>query len=653
MRQRRYSRWDGSQDLDDLDALGLFDELSDQLLYHGDVTAALRDLLSRGYRSPSGRDIPGLADVLQQLRERREELLSSFGMTETYDRVREGLSEVLDEEGRALDEARQAGDPEASMKELELATLPSDLPGQVRALREYRFTSPEAAERFEQLLTEMREQLLQSTFSQMKTALGQQSPEDLGRLRDLLAELNELMERSARGESTDAAFSEFMSRYGDLLPPVNSLEELLALLQSQAEAMASFMNSLDPSQRSELEELFSELFGDLDLRWQMERFSENLSAMPGFRGDGRFGFRGDKPLELGQVGDEFSTLGRLDELERSLKNLTSPFGLSNIDLNEVEEALGPEARSTLEHLSKVAKQLLDAGLIERTEGYLQMSPQGLRRIGAKALEEVFRKVDGASLGQHAHARSGRGGDLEYQSRPYEFGDPFKLSLQDTLRNALRRQGGGLPLRLDPSDFEIEITESQVACSTVLLLDLSLSMPLRENFLPAKKMAMALHSLISSRFPRDYFGIVGFSEIAHELSPATLPQATWDYVYGTNIEHALKLARSMLARHHGTKQILLVTDGEPTAHILPSGEVFFSYPPAPETIKATLLEVQRCTRAKIVINSFVLDANDQLRSFVDHLTAINRGRVFYADPSNLGDYVLVDFLRSRTSISEKE
>jgi uncharacterized protein with von Willebrand factor type A (vWA) domain len=178
------------------------------------------------------------------------------------------------------------------------------------------------------------------------------------------------------------------------------------------------------------------------------------------------------------------------------------------------------------------------------------------------------------------------------------------------------------------------------------------MPLRENFLPAKKMAMALHSLISSRFPRDYFGIVGFSEIAHELTPATLPQATWDYVYGTNIEHALMLARSMLSSRNGTKQILLVTDGEPTAHILPSGEVFFSYPPAPETIRATLAEVRRCTRANIVINSFVLDANDELRSFIEHLTSINRGRVFYADPSNLGDYVLVDFLRSRASMVEE-
>ncbi len=652
MRRRRYSQWDGSQEVDDLDALGLFDELSEQLLYHGDLAAALRDLMSRGYRSPSGRDVPGLTDLLQRLRERRDALLSEFGMSQTYEQLREAVEEILDEEGRSLDAARQAGDADASFKELELAALPPDLPGKIRSLREYEFSSVEAEQRFERLLSDLREQLLQSTFSQMKEALGRQTPEDLARLRDLLSELNELMERSREGEDVGDAFRDFMSRYGDILPPVNSLEELMAILQSQAEAMTSFMNSLDPAQRRELGDLFSELFGDLDLRWQMERFSENISSMPGFRGDGRFGFRGEQPFGLGEVGDNFATLGRLDDLESSLKNMASPFGLSDIDLGEVEEALGADARHALEQLRSVAQQLQEAGLIERTDGYLKMSPKGLRRIGAKALEEVFRKVDGVGLGQHINARSGRGGDLEYQSRPYEFGDPFNLSLQGTLRNALLRQGGGLPLRLDPSDFEIELTENQVSCSTVLLLDLSLSMPLRENFLPAKKMAMALHSLISSRFPRDYFGIVGFSEIAHELTPATLPQATWDYVYGTNIEHALMLARSMLSSRNGTKQILLVTDGEPTAHILPSGEVFFSYPPAPETIRATLAEVRRCTRANIVINSFVLDANDELRSFIEHLTSINRGRVFYADPSNLGDYVLVDFLRSRASMVEE-
>lgn len=652
MLRRRYSRWDDTQDVEDMDAHAIFDELRDSLLYHGDVATALRELLSRGFSGNSPNRVQGISELLRRLRDEREEMLRELGISGPYNQIREALEEVLDLETAVLDQARQGGDQGAAMAEMELNALPSDLPGQLRRLRDYAFHSSEARSKFEQLLAELKEQLLQSNFSQMKQALGTQSREDLARLSQMMGELNSLVERHLRGEDTETEFADFQQRYSDMLPPVESLEELLALLQSQAESMAAFMNSLDPSQRQELESLFSDLMGDMDLAWQMERFSQNMRSMPGFDGDSRYGFRGETPLGLGEAGEVFSRLGHMDDLESSLRDLSGPGSLEEIDLDRVEELLGKEAKDSLAQLAKVAKELEAAGLIDRNDGYLKMSPVGLRRIGAKALEEVFSNLDSSVFGQHQSTRSGQGGDRDFQSRPYEFGDPFNLSIKETLRNAIARQGGGLPLRLRAEDFEVEATEAQVACSTVLLLDLSLSMPLRDNFLPAKKMAMALHSLISSRFPRDYLGIVGFSEVARELSARTLPQATWDYVYGTNIEHALRLARKMLSTKDGFKQILLVTDGEPTAHILEDGEVFFSYPPARETLHATLAEVKKCTKAGLVINSFVLDVNDQLRGFIDRLTDINRGRVFFTDSDRLGDFVLVDFLKSRRTLLEQ-
>ncbi|HAP78170.1 MAG TPA: hypothetical protein DCR14_19075, partial [Acidimicrobiaceae bacterium] len=232
------------------------------------------------------------------------------------------------------------------------------------------------------------------------------------------------------------------------------------------------------------------------------------------------------------------------------------------------------------------------------------------------------------------------------TKQYEFGDPFQLDLHRTVRNAIRRQGPGTPVRLQPDDFEIERTEHLTRSSTVLMLDLSMSMPMRDNFLPAKKVAMALHSLITSQFPRDYMGLVGFSETAYVLTPAQLPEVSWDFAYGTNMHHGFTLARQMLARQSGTKQIIMITDGEPTAHITPRGDVFFNYPPVQETVEATLREVVRCTREGIRINTFMLDANYGLKAFVEQLTAINRGRAFFTDNQSLGDYVLVDFIEHK-------
>ena len=284
------------------------------------------------------------------------------------------------------------------------------------------------------------------------------------------------------------------------------------------------------------------------------------------------------------------------------------------DIERAAELLGEDAARSLEQLAKMARQLAEAGLVDQKEGRLELTPRGLRKIGQNALSDLFSRLVKDRMGGHVTDRVGVGHERNFETKAYEWGDPFNLSIERTVRNALARSGSGTPVRLSPDDFEIERTESLTNTSTVLCLDLSMSMPLRGNFLPAKKVAMALHSLIGSQFPRDYLGLVGFGEIARELRAEQLPEVSYDYTMGTNIQHALTLARRMLARHGGTKQIILVTDGEPTAHIRPNGEPYFEYPTSPETLQATLSEVVRCTKDKIRINTFMLDADGYKRRF---------------------------------------
>ena len=292
------------------------------------------------------------------------------------------------------------------------------------------------------------------------------------------------------------------------------------------------------------------------------------------------------------------------------------------------------------------------GDVYKRQGRYELTARAIRRIGEKALGDIFKRLSRDRVGKHAIETVGLGHERAYDTKPYEYGDPFNLNIERTVRNAIRRTGGGTPVELDPEDFEVERTEHRVRSSTVLMLDLSLSMPMRDNFLPAKKVAMALHSLISSQFPRDYLGIVGFSETARILTAEQLPEVSWDFVYGTNMQHGFMLARKLLARESGTKQIIMITDGEPTAHILDNGMPFFNYPPVRETVEATLREVVRCTKEQIRINTFGLGADGSLRAFIEQMTQINRGRAFFTTPEHLGDYVLVDFMEGKRALAAR-
>ena len=657
-----YSRWDGTQRGFDLDADVLFDELTDELLYHGDVNAALRRMMQEGMRDRNGEQLSGIRELLEKLREQRQERLDRHDLGGVYDEISRELDDIVDEERHAIENARRdaerSGDERraenanqtAAERNMRLDLMPDDLAGKVRELDSYDFESTDARQRFEQLMDKLRQQLTQQMVDQMSGAMQNMSPDDIARMKDMMAALNEMLEKRERGE--DPGFEEFMERFGDFFPEnPETLDELLEQMAQRMAAMQAMLNSMTPEQRAQLQQLSDQLLEDMDLRWQMEQLGGHLQELfPQMNWQQSYDFEGQDPMGMAQAMQAMSELGDLDQLENLLRNASSPGALAEADLDKVRDLMGDDAARSLERLAELTKMLEDAGLIEQTEGRLELTPKGLRAIGSNALRDLFSKLTKDTVGQHQTTRMGYGHERTYDTKPYEYGDPFQLDLHRTIRNALRRSGPGTPVQLDPEDFEIERTEHLTRSSTVLMLDLSLSMPMRDNFLPAKKVAMALHSLISSQFPRDYLGLVGFSETARVLTAPQLPEVSWDFVYGTNMQHGFVLARQLLSKQTGTKQIIMITDGEPTAHITPQGDVFFNYPPVRETVEATLREVVRCTKENIRINTFMLDATSSLRAFIEQLTEINRGRAFFTTPETLGDYVLVDFIEHKRQMA---
>ncbi|MEM9519609.1 MAG: VWA domain-containing protein [Actinomycetota bacterium] len=659
-----YSRWDGTQTGFDLDADHLFGEMADELLYHGDVNSALRQMMQNGLMDRDGRDMEGIRDMMQRLRERRREILDSHNLGGVYDDIAESLRDVVETERAALDDLAQpdggqdeTGDERqqqlqsdtAAMKNMELDMLPPDLAGQVKGLQNYDFESPEARQQFEELMDQLREQLMQQQLDQIAEGINDMSPEEMQRLKDMMAELNQMLEQRANGVEPD--FEGFMERYGDFFPEnPQTLDELLEVMAQRMAQAQQMMNSMTPEQRQQLQELSNQLMEDMDLNFQMQQLADNLREQFPQMGWGQsYDFDGFDPLDMGSAMDMMGELGDIDQLDNLLRGATNPGALAEVDIDRARELLGDESAESLERMAELAKLLEEQGLIENKEGKYELTPRAIRKIGNSALDELFKRMSADTLGKHALEKTGAGHERDYDTKPYEYGDRFNLHIEKTLRNAVARTGGGTPVKLHPDDFEIERTEQLVRSSTVLMLDVSMSMAMRDNFLPAKKVTMALHSLISSQYPRDFLGMVSFSEVAREFNAATLPELSWDYVYGTNMQHAFQIARKMLGKQAGTKQIIMITDGEPTAHITPSGQPYFNYPPSQQTVDLTLAEVAKCTREDIRINTFVLDVTHYLQNFVEQISKMNGGRAFFTTNENLGDYVLMDFVDHKRSL----
>ena len=657
-----YSRWDGTQRGFDFDAQSLIDELTDDLVHHGDVNAALRRMMQDGMRNDRGEQMMGLREMMKKLRDKKNEIKDRGDLGGVYKEIADELNDLVDEERHAitdaLEDAQKSGDERrseiakeaADQRNFRLDMLPDDLAGKIDELEHYDFQSQQARQRFDALLEKLKQQLMQQYLDQVTGAVDQMTPEDMQRTKDMMSALNEMLNKREQGQ--DPEFEKFMENFGDFFPEnPKTLDELLEIMAKRMANAQAMLNSMTPEQRDQMRQLSEKLLEDMDLRWQMSELAEKLQGLFPQQGWGsKQEFTGQDPMGFAEAMRSMQELGDLEQLDNLLRNASSPSALAEADLDRVSELLGEDVALSLQKMAEITKKLKEAGLIEQTEGKLEMTPRGLRKIGEKALRDVFGALDKDRLGQHQVERIGVGHERTYDTKPYEYGDPFQLDLQQTLRNALKREGSSVPIKLSAEDFEIEQTEHLTRSSTVLMLDLSLSMPMRDYFLPAKKVAMALHSLMSSQYPRDFLGIVGFSETARTLKPQQLPEVSWDFVYGTNMQHGFMLARDMLSRQSGTKQIIMITDGEPTAHISKSGDVFFNYPPVRETIEATLGEVMRATREGIRINTFMLDASHALQTFIEQLTAINKGRAFFTSPENLGEYLLVDFIEHKRQLS---
>src|SRR4051794_3609908 len=481
----RYSRWDGTQTGFDIDADSIFGEITDDLLYHGDLNAALRRLMQSGFRDRNDKRIKGMRELMEQLRRRRRDELEKYDLGGVYDDIAQELRDVVELERKGLDElgqeARDSGDQRRQEitdqvvqdKNLQLDMLPPDLAGQVRELNNYEFTSTEAREKFEQLMEQLREELVKSYFNQMSGAMQDVSPEDMQRMKDMFAELNNLLAMRERGDDTQPAFEQFMDRYGDFFPEnPQTLDELLEIMAQRMAAMQSMLNSMTPEQRAQLQGLSEQLLEDMDLRWQVDQLSSHLQQLfPQMGWDKQYNFQGQDPLGFAEAAMLMQDLGDIDQLENLLRGATNPGALAEVDIDRARELLGDDAARALERMAQIAKMLEEAGLIDLKDGKMELTPRGIRRIGQNALADLFKKLTMDQVGRHQLEKSGWGHEREYSTKQYEWGDPFNLDIQQTVRNAVRRGGTGTPVRLTPDDFEVERTEHLVRQSTVLMLDL--------------------------------------------------------------------------------------------------------------------------------------------------------------------------------------
>jgi len=673
----RYSRWDGKQDVFPLHQDDLMEELSDQLLGHGDVSSALESMTQKGFKNRLGDRFQGLQDILQQLRSLKQHTLEQYDLNSVMDDMRRRLDQIVQKEQQGIDrrvdealrryqeERRRDGEgglpselAENLLKTLQrlaeknkdtLNNLPADSPaGALRQLQDYEFMDAEAKRQFDELMQELRRKMLDSFVKDLSQQLQAMTPRDMAGAKEMARDLNRMLEERARSEASED-FQEFMRKYGRLFgpEPPRSMDELVDHMQHQIAQMQSLLDSMSRESREQLREMLRSVFKDEELLGEMARLSANLESLqPMGQLRREYPFHGGESLTLEEASRLMERLQKMDDLERQVRRAQQRSGKVDLDPSALGELLGDEASRTVEQLRKMTEVLESAGYIRRIGNRYELTPQGMRKIGQKALQEIFAYIKRDRAGQHRAEQRGRGGERVDETKPYEFGDSFHVDLNRTLMNAVER-GAGVPVRMRPDDFQVFKTEQVNQSSTVLMLDLSLSMAMRGNFLAAKKVALALDNLIRTQFPRDSLFIVGFSTYAREVKPEKLPYLSWDeFDPYTNIQHGLALSQKLLGKvRGGTKQIVMISDGEPTAHI-EGGQLFLQYPPSPRTVRETLREVRRCTQKGIVINTFMLDKNSYLVEFIEQLTRINRGRVFYTTPERLGQYILVDYLSSR-------
>ena len=662
MSRSRFSRWDGSQHpLDDeVDVAQVLEEMSDELLSGYGGRWSLRELQRRGMQGRSGLD-----SMLGRLRRARREMAERTNLSGPLREIRDELDNILGLERQALNE--QQGD-DADFKRMQLDALPKHPAGALRELENYDFSSGVAKARYDALMDKLRQEVLSSYFKSLMGSMQNVTPEDVARIKDMMAELNEMIAARNRGDEPD--FGGFMERYGDMFPenPKN-LDELLEILAKRMAAMSRLLASMTPQQRAELQALAESVLSDLDLAWEMDQLNQNLrELMPNLPWDEVSPNFGEQEMPMSQAVDAIERVSEMEELETTLSGDYAGATLEDIDEDQVRRALDDEAAQDLQWLKQIERALEEAGVVNRVKGKLELTARGARMIGERSLTRVLDRI------RREPSHRTRGGQAEPtgQTRPWTFGDSDPISVERTVYNSVLRSaqerpasvlrsaqerpasvlqsGPGRAIKLAAEDFEVVETESRPRTATALLLDLSFSMPLRGHWVPAKRMALALHALIHGKYPQDSLYLIGFSDYARRMEASDLASAGWEEVHGTNMEHAFMLASRVLAEDpRSIKQVIMVTDGEPTAH-LEEGYALFNWPPVPETIEKTLRQAMRLARSNISINVFMLDTSPGLEAFMARLSSITGGQIFRADSAEISQTVIGSFMRERRRAS---
>ena len=669
MSEYRYSEWDGSQSLFDANADELMGQLGENLMSHWDVPEALRRMQSGGLRDIQGRRLPSIQDLLQRLQQRKQDQLDKYNLGSMLDEIRQKLDDIMKAERhgiqKKLDEARQKAEqadaelsPEVQkrlLKNLEdrarqnlskLDDMPPDMGGQIKELTDYDFMDEDARSQFQELMDMLKKHAMEQYGRDMMQKIQNMDPGALANMRHMVEALNQMLEQRMRGEEPD--FNQFMEQFGNYFgdnPPRN-LDELMEHMQNQIAQAQSLMDSLSQADRESLQNLLNSML-DAATQRELAKLAANLEALhPTGRSRREYPFSGEESISYEEALKLMETLQKMDKLEEQLRDSRNNRSLEEVDEKLARELLGDETAEELERLRSISKVLEEAGYIRWQDGKYELTPKGMRRIGQKALEDIFAQLRKDSSGRHPLNLRGTGGERTPETRKFEFGDDFQIHLQKTIMNSLYRETA-VPVKLKVDDFEVFRTEEVTRSATVLMLDLSLSMPMRGNFEAAKRVTLALDGLIRSQYPKDTLQIIGFSSYARKIKAEDLGKMGWDeFDPYTNMQHGLYLARTLLDKERcSNKQIILVSDGEPTAHY--EGErIFFQYPPSLRTIQITLREVRRCTQKGIVINTFMLDSGRFLGAFVSQMAKMNKGRVFFTNADSLGQYMLVDYISNK-------
>ncbi|WP_435233417.1 VWA domain-containing protein [Micromonospora aurantiaca (nom. illeg.)] len=640
----RYGQWRGGPDplAPPYDVRAAVDAVGSDVLAGGSLRESLRELLRRG---PQGRG--GLDDLAARARRLRREALRRGDLDGAVTRARALLDQALAAE---RDELRGRDGDDARFAEAVLDNLPRSTARAVSELSEYDWASAEARQTYQRILDGLRGDVLEQRFAGLRDAArATADPAVQRQLAEMMRDLNDLLARHARSEDTTDAFAEFMRRHGEFFPErPRDVDELIDVLARRAAAGERLMRSLSDRQREELAGLMRQSLGDR-LSGELSQLDAHLRSLrPDLNWQRGERVRGDQPLGYGEATGALDEIAELDELLDSLDQDQPGATLDDVDVEAVARTLGRDAADDVRRLQELERELRRQGWVTRDADGLTLSPKALRRLASTALRRVFSDLTAGPRGRHDLRTAGAAGEVSGASRPWEYGDEQPLDVVRTLTRAVRRVGPGVPVPLAVEDFEVVETERRASAAVVLCVDLSYSMISQGRWGPMKQTALALSHLMATRFPQDALQIVGFGREAMPLTQQELAAVEPDMQQGTNLQHALRIAGRHLRRHPGAEPVVLVvTDGEPTAHLDPEdGEAYFHWPPLPETISATIREVDRLTRYGATLNLFMLGDDPGLRRFVDAVARRSGGRMFTPDLDDLGEYVVSDYLRAR-------